>query len=128
MRKLVSVFVFSVALFIGLFAAPVENPTIYEKVYPLFSRSEADNLLGRRVITKYSSSQKALVGMKYSLNAEENFIMEKIQSGETGQVVAVEELENGFYLEIKWDKKDKYGRDMFSYGNRFSSRVFWEFE
>ncbi len=128
MRKLVSAFIFSAALFIGLFAAPVENPTIYEKFYPLFSRSEADNLLGRRVVTKYSDTQKALVGMKYSLNAQENFIMEKVQIGETGQVVAVGESENGFYLQIKWDEKDKYGRDMFSYDKRFSSRVFLEFE
>ena len=51
-----------------------------------------------------------------------------MQIGETGQVVALGELREGFYLQIKWDKKDEYGRDMYSYDDRFSSRVFLEFE
>ncbi len=126
MLKLVSVFIFSATLLIGLFTVPAETPTTYEKLFPTFSRSEANSLLGRRVKNKFLS--KNFAGMKYSLNAEENFIAEKVQIGEVGQVIALGELEDGFYLQIKWDKQDEYGRAMFSYDNRFSSRIFLEFE
>lgn len=126
MSKLVSIFVFSAALFIGVIVVPIENPTVYEKVYPLFSQSEANSLLGRRVKNKFVS--KNFAGMKYSLKAEENFISEHAQIGETGEIVALQELENGYILQIKWDKQDKYGRDMYSFDQRFSSRLFLEFE
>ena len=128
MRKLVSIFVFSSAIFVGLFTAPVENPTLYEKIYPNFSEKEANLLLGRQVVNKYSSTQKALVGMKYSLNVEEDFIAEKVKLGEKGEVVNISAMPDGYILIIRWDEKDKYGRDMSSYDGRFSSRVFLEFQ
>ncbi len=126
MRKTVSILIFSAALFIGTFLVPVNTPTIYEEIYPLFSREEANHLLGKRVRNKFFSEEFA--GMKIPLNAEENFISEKVEVGETGQVVALQEINHGFILVIKWDKQNKFGRDMFSYDGRFSSRVFLEFE
>ncbi len=126
MRKLVSIFVFAAALFVGVFSMPMKTPTIYERFYPTFSEKEAKALLGKRVKNKYYS--KELVGMKFSLNAETNYISEPVQVGETGEVFMLNPLPNGYGLVIKWDKKDKYGRDMFSYDGRFSSRVFLEFE
>jgi len=127
MRKLVPILIFAATLFVGVFSSPMENPTIYEKFYPTFSEKEAQTLLGKRVKNKYLS--KELVGMKFSLNAETNFISEPVQVGETGEVFRLNPLPKGGYgLVIKWDKKDEYGRDMFSYDGRFSSRVFLDFK
>lgn len=126
MREIVSMFIFTTALFIGIFSVPVNTPTIYEEIYPLFSRAEANYLLGKRVRNKFFSEEFASI--KYPMNAEENFICEKVQTGETGQVIALQEINHGFILLIKWDEQNEYGRDMFSYDNRFSSRVFSEFE
>ncbi len=128
MGKIVSIFVFSLSLLAGLFIAPVESPTFYERIYPHFSKAEANYLLGKGVRNKYLSTQKDLVGMKYSLNVEENFVAEKVQVGETGKVVEVAEMPNGYILIVKWDQKDEYGRDMFSMDGRFSSRVFLDFQ
>lgn len=139
MRKLVSFFVFSVALFIGLFSIPLDTPTLYEKLYPSFSQSEADFLLGRRV--KNKSLGKAIRGMKYPVNFNDRFVVmkypvnkkgkmvsEEVQIGETGQVIGLYKRDVGFGLIIKWDEQNKDGEDMFSVDNRFSSRVFLDFE
>lgn len=126
MRKLVSIVIFATALFVGTFFSSEETPTIYEKIYPNFSKKEANFLLGKRVKNKFSSDR--VLGMKYPLDAETNFIAEKTQIGETGEVIALQQINDGFILLIKWDKQNKLGKDMFSYDGRFSSRLFLEFE
>ncbi len=113
MRKLVSIFVFSVALFIGLFSIPSDTPTLYEKIYPSFSQSEADSLLGRRV--KNKSLGKTIRGMKYPINfnnrfavtespvnKKEKIVSEEVQIGETGQVIGLYKRDVGFGVIIKW--------------------------
>ena len=126
MRKLVSTFIFSSALLVGVFSVPPDTPTLYEKIYPSFSQSEANVLLGRRVRNKFLS--KRFVGMKYPINTPEKFAAEKLRMGETGQVVGLYKRDVGFGLLIKWDEQNKDGEDMFSVDNRFSSRAFLEFE
>jgi hypothetical protein len=128
MYKLASMFVFSMTLFIGISCLPVKTQTIYERFYPNFTRKEADSLLGRRVKNIYFDESSSGYGMKYPLNAEENFIVEAVEVGETGQVIALQEINQGFILFIKWDKQNKFGKDMFSYYGRFSSRTSLEFE
>ncbi len=126
MRKLVSIFIFSATLFIGLFSVPPDTPTLYERIYPSFSQSEANSLLGRRVRNKFFSQR--FVGMKYPMNTNGKLTSEKVQIGETGQVVGLYKREVGFGLLVKWDEQSKDGEDLFSVDNRFSSRVFLEFE
>lgn len=126
MRKLVSIFIFAAALFVGLFSAPPDTPTLYEKIYPSFSQSEANSLFGRRVRNKFFSQR--FVGMKYPMNKAGKMVAEKVQIGETGQVVGLYKRDIGFGLLVKWDEQNKDGEDMFSVDNRFSSRVFLEFQ
>ena len=143
MRKLVSIFVFSVALFVGVFFLPANNPTIYEKLYPSLNSDEINLLLGKRVIN--NSGKKSFVGfmyplgMKYTLDADTRMMAEVGRSGETGEVVNLQEfmkvndpawqkLLKDCNLLVKWDEKNEDGRDMFSCHGRFSSRVFLEFE
>ncbi len=129
MRKLVSIFIFSATLLFGMLCVPVDTPTLYEKIYSSFSQAEANSLLGRRVRNKFYSER--FVGMKYPLytkNTKEKMFGEKVRVGETGQVIGLYERGDGFGLRIKWDEQNKDGEDMFSIDNRFSSRVFLEFE
>lgn len=136
MRKLVSIFVFSVALFVGVFLMPVYTPTIYEKLYPTLGQDEINLLLGKRVINKSNTWQ---LGRKYPLDAEGNMTTEVSQNGETGRVVDLQKLMEGkdvnlqkimknCGLLVKWDEKNKRGQDMFSCHGRFASRAFLEFE
>jgi len=126
MRKLVSIFIFPATLFVGLFSVPPDTPTLYERIYPSFSQAEANPLLGRRVRNKFFSQR--FVGMKYPMNTNGKRVIEKVQVGETGQVVGLYKRDIGFGLLIKWDEQNKDGEDMFSVDNRFSARVFLEFE
>ena len=131
------------ALFAGLYCLPINNPTIYEKIYPSLSLSEVNSLLGKKVIN--NSGDKSFIGlhyplgMKYTLDAERNVAAEVGKSGETGIVVDLHEfmktkdsawqkLLANCSLLVKWDEKNEDGRDMFSCHGRFSSRVFLEFE
>ncbi len=75
MRKLVSIFIFSATLFIGLFSVPPDTPTLYERIYPSFSQSEANSLLGRRVRNKFFSQR--FVRMKYPMNTNGNSLVRK---------------------------------------------------
>ncbi len=120
------IFIFSATLLVGLFSVPPDTPTLYEKIYPSFSQAEANSLVGRRVRNKFFSERFA--GMKYPMHWKEKWVGEKVQIGETGQVVGLYERGTGFGLRIKWDEQNKDGEDMFSVDNRFSSRVFLEFE
>lgn len=140
MRQLVSIFVFSAALFVGIFSLPVYTPTLYEKLYPFFSRDEVDSLVGKRVTNKTDAWRRR--GMKYSLDTKGVPIVlnfEFAQSGETGRIVDVQnemrgkdvtlqEILKNCNLIVKWDEKNKDGLDMYSCDNRFSSRVFLKFE
>lgn len=140
MRKLASIFVFSAALFVGIFSLPVYTPTIYEKLYPSFSQDEVDSLVGRKVRNKTIDRQRR--GMKFPLgikDAKVDLTFEFAQSGETGRIVDLQSEMKGMdvglkgvvmncNLLVKWDEKNKDGRDMYSCDNRFTSRVFLEFE
>jgi len=137
MRKLVSIFVFFAALFVGVFLLPVQTPTIYEKFYPALGQDEINSLLGKKIINKSSAGRWR--GRKFPLDSEENMIVEVSQNGETGRVVDLQEALEGKSVNlqkvmrncgllVKWDKKNKDGRDMFSCHGRFASRVFLEFE
>lgn len=139
MRKLVSIFVFFAALFIGVLVFPADNPTISEKIYPSFSQKEINLLLGRRVVNNPANKSfggfKYPLGMKYTLDAEGEVMAEVGKNGETGEIVNLQEfmkvknpdwqkLLEGCNLLVKWDEKSIDGRDMFSCHGRFSSRVF----
>ncbi len=126
MRKLFSIFIFAAALFGGLFSVPSDTPTLYERIYPSFSQSEANSLLGKRVRNKFFSQR--FVGMKYPMNTTGKMAAEKVKIGETGQVVGLYKRDVGFGLLVKWDEQNKNGDDLFSVDNRFSSRVFLEFQ
>lgn len=143
MIKLVSIFIFSAALFAGVFFLPVETPTIYEKLYPTFSQSEINLLLGKKVINNPSSKSfiglKYPRGMKYTLDSDREVIAEVGRNGETGTVVDLQKfmkvkdrnwqkLLEGCNILVKWDEKSIDGRDMFSCHGRFSRRVFLEFK
>jgi len=137
MRKLVSIIVFSAALFVGVFSLPVDTPTIYEKFYPTFSQDEINSLIGKRVINR--SKTFWLPGRKFPLHNEGNLTTEVLQNGETGRVVDLQKALEGKVVNlqkvmkncgllVKWDKKNNDGRDMYSCQGRFSSRVFLKFE
>ena len=143
MRKLISIFVFSAALFIGLFALPINTPTVYEKLYPSLSQNEVNLLLGKKVVN--NSGNKSFVGlkyplgMKYTLDSSAKVTAEVGRSGEMGVVVDLqkfmkvrdpdwEKLLVNCNLLVKWNEKNIDGRDMFSCHGRFSSRVFLEFK
>ncbi len=138
MRKLVSIFAFSSALFAGVFFLPVDIPTLYEKIYPVFGQDEINLLVGKKVTNKLSYSARQR-GWKFPLDGEEKLIAEVLQNGETGTVVDLQKVLDGKSvglqkimkncgLLVKWDEKSKDGRDMFSCHGRFSSRAFLEFE
>jgi hypothetical protein len=137
MRKLVSIFVFSAALFVGVFSLPVYTPTIYEKLYPAFSQDEVDSFVGKKVTNKTDAWRWR--GMKFPLDIKGDSTAEFSQNGETGRVVDVQNEMTGKDIRlqkimkncgllVKWDKKNKDGKDMYSCDGRFSSRVFLEFE
>ncbi len=137
MRKLVSIFVFSAALFVGVFSLPIYTPTIYEKLYPVFSQDEINSLVGKKVTNKTVAGRWC--GMKFTLDPEGVLTVEFFQNGETGTIVDVQnemsgkdvmlqKIKKNCNLVVKWDKKNKDGRDMYSCDGRFSSRVFLEFE
>ncbi len=143
MRKIVSIFIFSAALFIGTFFVPVNTPTLHEKLYPSLSPSEINLLLGRKVTNnpgdKSFGGLMYPLGTKYTLDADGDMMAEVGRNGETGEVVNLEEfmkvkdtnwqkLLEECNLLVKWDEKNEDGRDMFSCHGRFSSRVFLEFE
>jgi len=135
MRKLVSIFVFSAALFVGVFSIPVYTPTIYEKLYPTLSQDEINSLVGKKVVNRSNTWWRR--GMKYPL--EGNMNGEVSQNGETGRVVDLQKVMKGkdinlqkimkkCNLLVKWDEKNKRGQDMFSCHGRFASRAFLEFQ
>ncbi len=143
MRKLVSIFVFSTALFVGVFSSPVYTPTIYEKLYPAFSQDEVDSLVGKKVTNTNSRVRRGMTfqiyTMKFQLDTKGVLNAEFAQSGETGKIVDVrnemrgkdvrlQEIMKNCNLLVKWDAKNKDGQDMYSCDDRFSSRVFLEFE
>jgi hypothetical protein len=136
MRKLVSIFVFSAALFVGVFSIPVYTPTIYEKLYPTLGQDEINLLVGKKVVNKSNIWQP---GRKYPLHNEGNLTTEILQSGETGRVVDfqkvmelkdvnLQKIMKNCGLLVKWDGKNKRGQDMFSCHGRFASRAFLEFQ
>ncbi len=150
MRKLVSIFIFSAALFVGVFFLPVDTPTIYEKIYPDFSQDEMNLLIGKKVSNKADTGQ--WLGRKYSLDIEfnprgrkyplddkDNMIADVLQDGEKGTVVDLQAVlkDKSVFLQkvmkncgllVQWDAKNKDGRDMFSCNRRFTSRAFLEFK
>ncbi|MCY7347788.1 MAG: hypothetical protein LH614_16440 [Pyrinomonadaceae bacterium] len=143
MNKLVSIVVFSAALFVGVFCLPANTPTIYEKLYPSLSSDEINLLLGKRVINNSGKKNFAgfmyPLGMKYTLDADAKMMAEVGRNGEMGEVVSLQEfmkvkdpawrkLLKDCNLLVKWDEKNEDGRNMFSCHGRFSSRIFLEFE
>ncbi len=136
MRKLVSIFIFSAALFVGVFSIPVNTPTIYEKWYPTFGQDEINSLLGKKVVNKSNTWQP---DRKYALDTEGNIPVEILQNRETGRIVDFQKVMAGKNINlqkimkncgllVKWNEKNKRGQDMFSCYGRFASRAFLEFE
>lgn len=137
MRKLVSILIFSAALFVGVFFLPVDTPTIYEKIYPVFSQDEMNLLIGKKVSNKPVTERWR--GWKYPVDDKGSINSVVLQDGETGTVVDLQKVLNGKSLRwqeamkncgllVQWDAKDKDGRDMFTCNNRFTSRAFLKFE
>ncbi|MGI8884111.1 MAG: hypothetical protein ACR2IA_07695 [Pyrinomonadaceae bacterium] len=142
MKKLVSISVFMTTLFIGLFLS-TNTPTIYEKLYSQLTQKEVNDLMGKRVINKFNDHNiiglKYPLGMKFTLEPEGNVKAEIVQNGETGTIVDIKKellMKEHFWREVmkncgllvKWDKKNKDGKDMFSCDNRFTKRLFLQIE
>ncbi len=89
MRKLVSIFVFSATLFVGVFSIPIPTPTIYEKLYPTLGQDEINLLLGKKIVNKSNVWQ---IDRKYPLHSEGNLTTEVLQNGETGEIVDFQKI------------------------------------
>lgn len=139
MQKLVSIFIFSAALFVGVFSIPIYiyTPTVYEKLYPTLGQDEINSLLEKRVTDR--STTWGDRGRKFPLDIEGDMSVEILQNGETGRVVDLQKIMDGkdvnlqklmknCGLLVKWDKQNKNGEDMFSCYGRFASRVYLNFE